>query len=83
MANKYITMVIPYHSSGNTLARYQAMMRIVGEIVEDRVDFAEYESEHSFAELTDEQKLNREIRKKILTGKYFVKKKFVMPTEEE
>ena len=83
LANKYITMVIPYHSSGNTLERYQAMMDIVGESVEDREDFAEYESEHSFAELTDEQKLNREIRTKILTGKYFVKKSFKKPSEAE
>lgn len=83
MASDYITMIIPYHSSGNTLERYRKMMEIVGEAVEARDDFAAYENEHAIKDATPEQLLNRDIRTKILTGKYFVKKKFIKPTEEE
>jgi len=70
MAHKAITMIIPYHASGSSESRYRSMMEAVGEAVEDRTDFAEYENEHDRDDATPEQKLCRKLRMDILTGKY-------------
>ena len=70
MAHKAITMIIPYHASGSSESRYRSMMEAVGEAVEDRTDFAEYENEHDRDDATPEQKLCRKLRVDILTGKY-------------
>lgn len=70
MANKFITMIIPYHASGSSEDRYRSMMEAVGEAVEERTDFAEFENEHERADATPEQKLCRKLRVDILTGKF-------------
>lgn len=69
MAHDDITMIIPYHASGSSTARYISMMRTVKESVEDRTDFAEYENEHEIEGATKEQKLCRKLRKDMLMGK--------------
>lgn len=70
MANKYITMIIPFHSSGSSEGRYRSMMEAVGEAVEGRTPFEEYENEHDIENATPEQKLCRKLRVDILTGKF-------------
>lgn len=70
MAHKAITMIIPYHASGSSEDRYRSMMEAVGEAVEDRTDFAEYENEHDKEDATPEQKVCRKLRIDILTGKF-------------
>ena len=79
MADKDITMIIPYHSSGSSEGRYVSMMKTVGEAVENRTDFAEYEGEHEIEDATPEQVLARNLRIDILTGK----KEILKPAEQK
>lgn len=79
MADSDITMIIPYHASGSSEGRYISMMQTVGESVEDRTDFAEYESEHETEDATPEQVLARNLRIDILTGK----KEILKPAEKQ
>lgn len=69
MASDDITMIIPYHASGSSEHRYRSMMDTVGESVEDRTDFADYENEHDIEDATPEQKLCRKLRVDLLMGK--------------
>ena len=68
MKNKDVTMIIPYHASGSSEGRYVSMMQTVGESVEDRTDFAEYENEHEIEDATPEQVAARKLRIRLLTG---------------
>ncbi len=70
MANDDITMIIPYHASGSSEARYISMMQTVEEAVTERTDFAEFENEHDIENATPEQKLCKKLRLDILTGKF-------------
>lgn len=69
MADDRITFIIPYHASGAGEARYVALMDIVGEHVEEREDYSNYQTDHKIEEPTKAQKAAYDLRLKLLTGK--------------
>ena len=69
MADDRITFIIPYHASGAGEARYESLMKIVGEQVEGRDDYSNYQTDHERPDATPAQKAARELRLKILIGK--------------
>lgn len=69
MADDRITFIIPYHASGAGEARYVALMDIVGEHVEEREDYSNYQTDHKIENPTKSQKAAYDLRLKLLTGK--------------
>ena len=69
MADDRITFIIPYHASGASEGRYVALMKVVGESVEDRTDYSEYQGDHVKTNATPAQKAAFDLRSRILTGK--------------
>lgn len=69
MADDRITFIIPYHASGASEGRYVALMKVVGESVEDRTDYSEYQGDHVKSNATPAQKAAFDLRSRILTGK--------------
>ena len=74
LADDRISFVIPYHSSGNTEGRYIEMMKALEESVVNRTDYTKYQNDVEMKNATPEQKLARDVRMKILTGKYWADK---------
>ena len=68
MADDRITFIIPYHASGASEGRYVSLMKVVGENVEERTDYSNYQTDHSDANATPEQKAAYDLRLRILTG---------------
>ena len=68
MADDRITFIIPYHASGASEGRYVALMKVVGENVEERTDYSNYQTDHVNANATPEQKAAYDLRLRILTG---------------
>lgn len=69
LADNRITFIIPYHASGASEGRYLSLMQTVGEEVESRTDYSDYQGDHKNKRATPEQVKARELRSKILTGK--------------
>lgn len=82
LADDRISFVIPWHSSGNSKETLGQMMEAVGEKRGKAQDYSESQTD-KIGEQTPEQKAAWDMRKKILTGGFFVKGKDVQPTDAE
>lgn len=82
LADDRISFVIPWHSSGNSKEVLGQMMEAVGEKRGKAQDYSDFQTD-KIGNQTPEQKAAWDLRKKILTGGFFVKGKAVEPTESE
>lgn len=82
LADDRISFVIPWHSSGNSKEVLGQMMEAVGERRGKAQDYSDVQTD-KIGEQTPEQKAAWDMRKKILTGGFYVKGKNVQPTDAE
>ena len=70
LADDRIGFVIPWHSSGNTDKTLHALMTAVNDSLEEHAKYDDDQKDEKLDSATDEQRAARDVREKILTGKY-------------
>lgn len=82
LADDRITYVIPWHSSGNSKKVLGQLMEAVGESRGKAQNYEEFQTD-KIGKQTTAQKNAWDMRKKILTGGFFVDGQHVEPSEKE
>ena len=70
MADPRIGFVIPWHSSGNSGETLHTLMKAVNDSLVESNDYTDDQTDKKISNATDEQRAARDVREKILTGKY-------------
>lgn len=70
MADKRITMIIPWHSSGNSGEVLRALVGSNNEVLNESTDYQRYQNDVERKDRTKEQERRAEVRENILMGAY-------------